>query len=135
MSRYTDSYGFKDMQERFGVTVTSKRHLRERRREGARRCWPQASSRTSATGGAIPVEFYQDGVARSIPKAWIREYAPNIAKLYDDYPLAWNTWENPDNPEELLAINGISAKHGRQPDPAVLPLRLRHRGRAGVARL
>ena len=45
-----------------------------------------------------PVEFYQDGVTRAIPKEWIREYAPNIAKLYDDYPLAWNTWENPGQP-------------------------------------
>ena len=107
MSRYTDSYGFKDMQERFGVTVTSNGIFEN---DGERRQAMLAAGEQPDFGNwwGNPVEFYQDGVTRAIPKEWIREYAPNIAKLYDDYPLAWNTWENPDNPDELLALNGIS---------------------------
>ena len=107
MSQHGDSYAYKDMQERFGVTVTSNEIFEN---DGEKRQAMLAAGDQPDFGNwwGNPVEFYQDGVSRSIPKAWIREYAPNIAQMYDDYPLAWNTWENPDNPDEMLAINGIS---------------------------
>jgi hypothetical protein len=107
MSQYADSYAYKDMQERFGVTVTSNEIFEN---DGEKRQAMLAAGEQPDFGNfwGNPVEFYQDGVTRAIPKAWIREYAPNLSQMYDNYPLAWNTWENPDNPDELLAINGIS---------------------------
>ena len=102
MSQYTDSYTFKDMEERFGVKVISNgifENDRERREimvaAGDFRVQP-------------PIDFYREGITRGIPKQWIRDYAPNIAKMYDDYPLAWITNENPDNRDELISLNGIS---------------------------
>jgi len=55
------------------------------------------------------VELYEDGVIRPIPKDMIRENAPDIAKLYDRFQNGWVANSNPDNRDELLAINGIAA--------------------------
>ena len=55
------------------------------------------------------LEIYEDGVTRSLPKAMIRDYAPDIAKAYDQYSEGWIANTNPKNDDELLAINGVSA--------------------------
>ena len=55
------------------------------------------------------VELYEDGVTRSIPKSMIRAAAPDIAKLYDRFQNGWVANSNPNNSDELLAINGIAA--------------------------
>ena len=108
MSQYTDSYTFQDMQERFGVKVTSNGIFEN---DVERRELMVAAGDVPEFGDfrvQPPIDFYTDGLTRGIPKEWIRTYAPNIAKMYDDYPLAWITNENPDNRDELISINGIS---------------------------
>jgi len=107
MSQYGDSFAFKDMQERFGVTVTSNEIFEN---DQERRELMLAAGEQPDFGNfwGDPIEFFEDGLTRSIPKDMIREYAPNVAAIYDAYPLAWITYENPDNPDELLTLNGLA---------------------------
>lgn len=53
---------------------------------------------------------YEQGVTRGIPKDMIRRFAPEYTKrVEEDYPMAFLANQNPDDPDELLAMNGIAA--------------------------
>ena len=54
------------------------------------------------------VFLYEDEIIRSIPHSYVRQYAPNIAALYDEFPLGWLMNTNPDNREEFLSLNGVA---------------------------
>jgi hypothetical protein len=107
MSQHTDSYAFKDMEQRFGVKVTSN-GIFENDKERREIMLAAGEQPDFGNWWGAPIDHYQEGITRGIPKDWIRQYAPNIAKIYDDYPLAWLTNENPDNKDELISLNGIS---------------------------
>ena len=50
--------------------------------------------------------FYKDGATRSIPHDMIKEYAPNMAKWYDDRPPAWLLYVVPGT-DEKYALPGL----------------------------
>lgn len=60
------------------------------------------------SGGMTPLEFYQDGLTRSIPREMIETYAPNYAAMLDevDDGVGWNLNQSPDNPDEYLSLVG-----------------------------
>jgi hypothetical protein len=57
----------------------------------------------------LALPLYEEGVVREIPNAMIRDYAPDVADIYDSYPKAWLANTNPNNNAELLAVNRIAA--------------------------
>ena len=57
-----------------------------------------------------PINLYQEGVTRGIPKDMIREHMPNFSKMVDsEYPIGWSLDNNPDNKDEVLCIQGVQA--------------------------
>ncbi|MGO4936177.1 ABC transporter substrate-binding protein [Fundicoccus sp. Sow4_H7] len=60
------------------------------------------------SGGMTPLEFFQDGLTRSIPHDMIRLYAPNYAAMLDevDAGLGWRMNTDPENPDAHLSLIG-----------------------------
>ena len=59
------------------------------------------------------IDHYNEGYIRSIPVAMIRKYMPNYSKLMDeDYPDAWVRGRSPDNPDQLMSLQGFSSQNG-----------------------
>jgi ABC-type glycerol-3-phosphate transport system substrate-binding protein len=108
MSRYADSWAFEEIEARFNVEIESN-GIFENDREKRELMLVAGEQPDVGHWWLVPIDSYNDGSSRAIPKEWIRQYAPNIAKMNDLYPLTWTYAENPDNRDELLAINGISA--------------------------
>ena len=53
---------------------------------------------------------YEDGLYRSIPIDLIKRYAVEYTKRVEyDYPNAFLANRSPDNPDELVALNGIAS--------------------------
>lgn len=67
---------------------------------------PDTFSFTS--GGMTPLEFYEDGLTRSIPREMIEQYAPNYAKMLEevDSGLGWDMNQSPDDEDAYLALIG-----------------------------
>ena len=107
MSPWTDAWTFQDIEERFGITVISN-GINENDRE--KREVMLAAGEQPDIGGwwGNPLDHFEAGLTRAIPKAWIREYAPNLAAIFDQYPLAWIASENPENEDELIALHGVA---------------------------
>ena len=57
-----------------------------------------------------PVSLVEEGITRTIPQEWVRQFAPNLSKLYDQYPLAWLANTDPENREEFAALNGLASQ-------------------------
>jgi putative aldouronate transport system substrate-binding protein len=55
-----------------------------------------------------PIDLWEKGVTRSIPRSFIEQYSPNFKKLLDRYPIGWKLNVVPDKEDEYLAINGIN---------------------------
>lgn len=57
---------------------------------------------TFTTGGMTPLEMYEDGLTRSIPREMIEKYAPRYAEMLDtvDNGLGWRMNLAPDSDEE-----------------------------------
>lgn len=66
--------------------------------------FPEAGFYWSYTGYGNALKLYQDAVTRSIPKEYIREYAPYISNMMDNEPPAWDLGRSPDNPDEYLSM-------------------------------
>lgn len=60
-------------------------------------------------GGSTPIEFYEDGLTRTIPREMIEEYAPLYAATLDevDNGLGWEMNQHPDNEDEYLSFIGV----------------------------
>ncbi|UUX35127.1 type 2 periplasmic-binding domain-containing protein [Fundicoccus culcitae] len=60
-------------------------------------------------GGLTPLEFYQDGLTRSIPREMIEKYAPLYTAAMNELEsgLGWRISQNPDNPDEQLYLIGV----------------------------
>ena len=106
MSRFPDSAGEQHLEEKFGVNIES---------NGV---WPfhekEKEDILLATGelpDAFPIGQYDqlvaDGYIRPIPIAMIRENMPRYTALMDERPLGWLLNRNPDNPDEMMLINGF----------------------------
>ena len=54
------------------------------------------------------LEHYDEGITRSIPESWIREYGPMYSQICDDNPWAWIVHRSPDDGNEQLAIGGTA---------------------------
>ena len=53
---------------------------------------------------------WEDGFSKALPVDMIRKYMPNYSKLLDErYPLGWLLDKNPENENEYIALQGISA--------------------------
>lgn len=55
-----------------------------------------------------PIDLWDKGVTRAIPKSFIEKYSPNYKKLLDRYPIGWQLNKVPGKEDEYLAINGIN---------------------------
>lgn len=108
MCQYEEAWAFDMLEEKFNVEIVPNG------------IYVNDSERVSVmlAAGEFPdfgplwenaIEIWEDGVTRSIPKDMIRTYAPDLAKAYDQYSEGWIANSNPDNEDELLAINGVSA--------------------------
>ncbi len=108
MSKNEDSWAFDMLEQKFNVDIISNGIYVN---DGERVSVMLAAGEFPDVGPLWEnaIEMYQDGVTRPIPKDMIRIHAPDIAKLYDRYSEGWIANTNPDNPDELLAINGIAA--------------------------
>ena len=106
MSRFPDSAGEQHLEENFGVNIES---------NGV---WPfhekEKEDILLATGelpDAFPIgkldQHIADGYIRPIPIALIRENMPRYTALMDARPLGWLLNRNPDNPDEMMMINGF----------------------------
>ena len=106
MSRFPDSAGEQHLEEKFGVVIES---------NGV---WPfhekEKEDILLATGelpDAFPIgqldQLVADGYIRPIPIALIRENMPRYTALMDERPLGWLLSRNPDNPDEMMRINGF----------------------------
>ena len=106
MSRFPDSAGEQHLEEQFGVNIES---------NGV---WPfhekEKEDILLATGelpDAFPIgrldELMAYGTIRPIPIAMIRENMPRYTALMDERPLGWLLSRNPDNPDEMMRINGF----------------------------
>ena len=56
-----------------------------------------------------PLDHFEAGLTRAIPKAWIRRTRPICAKVSTS--IRWQVWiasENPENEDELIALHGVA---------------------------
>lgn len=60
------------------------------------------------SGGMTPLDYYKDGLTRSIPKEMIEKYMPNYTAMLNevDDGLGWKMNQSPDNPDEYLSLVG-----------------------------
>ena len=106
MSRFPDSAGEQHLEERFGVNIESNGvwPFHEREKE-------DILLATGELPDAFPIgqldQLVADGHIRPIPIAIIRENMPRYTALMDERPLGWLLSRNPDNPDEMMRINGF----------------------------
>lgn len=107
MCRWEDPWAMEYASELFGVNIVSNGvYINDRERREimiAAEEWPDCGPATLNV-----LDGYNQGVFRSIPIDMLREYAPEYVKLMDRYPIGWLTNRNPDNEDEVLAINGVA---------------------------
>jgi hypothetical protein len=106
MSRFADSAGEQHLEKIFGVNIESNgvwaRHEKEKE---------EIMLATGQLPDAFPIgqldQLMADGYIRSIPIAMIRANMPIYTKLMDQRPLGWLLNRNPENPAEMMMINGF----------------------------
>jgi len=52
--------------------------------------------------------YYQNELSRTIPLAYLQEYAPSFVDIYNEYPISWAVITCKENPEELYCLPPIS---------------------------
>ena len=107
MSNFESPWALEEASRLFNVNiVTNGIDINDRPRREimiAAQEWPDCGP------SAINVlDGYNQGVHKALPIAALRKYAPNYAALMDQYAIGWLVNKNPENDEEVLAINGIS---------------------------
>jgi ABC-type glycerol-3-phosphate transport system substrate-binding protein len=107
MAQYKEAWAYEFLEEKFNVDlIPNEIYVNDKERREVMLAageFPDAGP-----GWADTVQMYEDGVIRPISIEMIRKYAPDISALNDRYPLAWIANSNPENRDEMLALNGIS---------------------------
>ena len=106
MYRFSDSWFIRELNEKFNVVIKANGIYIN---DGEKRNLMLASGEEPEVfAGFDPLELYEDGVIRSIPKDFILKYAPGIAKVYDDRPMAWLMDKAPSREGEYLGLVGFA---------------------------
>lgn len=105
MYRHKDSWLIHELNDKFNVEIVSNGVY----------MWDGEQYNLMIASGEAPevfaggdgVEYYFDGLTRTISEEMIRTNAPGIAKLFDERPLAWLVEQAPDT-EGYVGIAGMA---------------------------
>lgn len=61
-----------------------------------------------SSGGVTPIYLEDNGAVRTIPVSMVEEYAPSAMAFLNENPAIRKMCENPDNPEELRFLRGMT---------------------------
>lgn len=103
--RFEDSWFMQELNQKFNVNIISN-GVWNNNRDQVDLMFASGDIPDVFTRGSS-LEHYDEGITRSIPESWIRQYGPEYTKIADDHPWAWLVHRSPDADDEQLALGGI----------------------------